>query len=478
MIKYALSVKQALLFTDLSLIGCKDKYFKRTLDIDYIFPECLIRGDGILWNYDNDIAFDEAILKNRTLNEAVKYFNTSLEKTTEDLEKVTSKIIKSKKFNSQNKKDLEFLFNQYIEAYLLNMPFLFHFWNIENLIISQLKQDFKNIFGEKSSEEKLQQVLTPSKETYFSKERKSLEKIAIYLSKKPNGEKLENMIKEHLNKFAFTSFVLMLGKPHNEEDILNRVKELLKEDLKKKVSNRQRKERRDRGEINKILKRLHSQKDVYKRVLLAQELMFWKNQRLDILFKCDLEVKTLFGLVAALMELSYEELVYLRYEELKLWFKSGKLPSKQEIGKRMESYALHLKNGKIFLYTDKSKYPQIEVDSKKEAISESNRIIEGKIAYKGRVKGKVRIVNSVDDAKSVRRGEVLVTKMTRPEMIIGLEKAIAFVTDEGGMLSHAAIVSREMKKPCVVGTKIATLVFKNGDLIEIDANKGFIRKLS
>jgi len=59
-----------------------------------------------------------------------------------------------------------------------------------------------------------------------------------------------------------------------------------------------------------------------------------------------------------------------------------------------------------------------------------------------------------------------------------MEKAAAFVTDEGGMTCHAAIVAREMKKPCIVGTKIATQILKNGDLIEIDANKGIVKILN
>ena len=73
---------------------------------------------------------------------------------------------------------------------------------------------------------------------------------------------------------------------------------------------------------------------------------------------------------------------------------------------------------------------------------------------------------------------VLVTSMTRPEMVVAMEKAAAIVTDEGGITSHAAIVSRELKIPCIIGTKIATRILKNGDLVEVDAFKGIVRKIS
>ena len=67
--------------------------------------------------------------------------------------------------------------------------------------------------------------------------------------------------------------------------------------------------------------------------------------------------------------------------------------------------------------------------------------------------------------------------MTRPEFIPLIRKAAAIVTDAGGILCHAAIVAREMKKPCIVGTKVATKAFKDGDLVEVDANKGVVKIL-
>ena len=65
--------------------------------------------------------------------------------------------------------------------------------------------------------------------------------------------------------------------------------------------------------------------------------------------------------------------------------------------------------------------------------------------------------------------------MTTPNFIPALERAIAFVTDEGGVTCHTAIIAREMKKPCIVGTKIATKAIKDGDYIEVDADKGIVK---
>ena len=67
--------------------------------------------------------------------------------------------------------------------------------------------------------------------------------------------------------------------------------------------------------------------------------------------------------------------------------------------------------------------------------------------------------------------------MTRPEYIGAMRKAAGFITDEGGITCHAAIISREMRKPCVIGTKNATKILKDGDLVQVDAVHGVVRIL-
>ena len=79
--------------------------------------------------------------------------------------------------------------------------------------------------------------------------------------------------------------------------------------------------------------------------------------------------------------------------------------------------------------------------------------------------------------KKIKNGDVMVSIQTMPELLPAMKKAAAFVTDMGGITSHAAIVSREMKTPCIVGTRVATKVLRDGDLVEVDANKGIVRKI-
>ena len=80
--------------------------------------------------------------------------------------------------------------------------------------------------------------------------------------------------------------------------------------------------------------------------------------------------------------------------------------------------------------------------------------------------------------KKITKGDILVTGMTLPDYIPSMKKAAAIITNEGGITCHAAIVSRELGKPCIIGTKNATTIIKDGDMIEVRANHGTVRILT
>jgi phosphohistidine swiveling domain-containing protein len=111
----------------------------------------------------------------------------------------------------------------------------------------------------------------------------------------------------------------------------------------------------------------------------------------------------------------------------------------------------------------------------KQHVSEEVNILKGEVGSRGKVTGTVRIILSPSEFGNFKKGEVLVAPMTRPEYVPLMRQSIAIVTDEGGITCHAAIVSRELKLPCIIGTKIATKVLKDGDLVEVDANLGVIK---
>ncbi|MCT8336749.1 phosphoenolpyruvate synthase [Methanoculleus sp. Afa-1] len=101
-------------------------------------------------------------------------------------------------------------------------------------------------------------------------------------------------------------------------------------------------------------------------------------------------------------------------------------------------------------------------------------LVEGQGASPGVVSGRVVIVRDVKDTSAVKDGDIMVTKMTNPDMVPAMRRVSAIVTDEGGMTCHAAIVSRELGTPAVVGTKKATKLLRDGQVVTVDGEKGII----
>ncbi|WP_435317417.1 phosphoenolpyruvate synthase [Haloarchaeobius sp. TZWSO28] len=103
-------------------------------------------------------------------------------------------------------------------------------------------------------------------------------------------------------------------------------------------------------------------------------------------------------------------------------------------------------------------------------------LVQGLGSSPGVASGKARIVKKLDQLDKVGEGDIIVTEMTTPDMVPAMKRAAGIVTDEGGMTSHAAIVSRELGVPAVVGAGNATSTLDDGQLITIDGDKGTIRE--
>jgi phosphohistidine swiveling domain-containing protein/DNA-binding Xre family transcriptional regulator len=119
-----------------------------------------------------------------------------------------------------------------------------------------------------------------------------------------------------------------------------------------------------------------------------------------------------------------------------------------------------------------------EMFQKVEVKKEIQKTFSGQVASRGYAKGIAKIVLDKKDFGKINEGDILVTSMTRPEFLPVIKKATGIITNEGGITCHAAIISRELGKPCIIGTKIATQLIKDGDVVEVRANHGTIRILS
>lgn len=117
-----------------------------------------------------------------------------------------------------------------------------------------------------------------------------------------------------------------------------------------------------------------------------------------------------------------------------------------------------------------------EIKKAEDQIEEKKVLLAGSAASPGIGWGAVVLVKSKKEIGKVKQGDILVTSMTTPDFVPAMKKVSAIVTDKGGLTSHAAIVSRELGVPCIVGTETATKVLRNGEVVTVDGGKGKVYK--
>ena len=122
--------------------------------------------------------------------------------------------------------------------------------------------------------------------------------------------------------------------------------------------------------------------------------------------------------------------------------------------------------------------PITTIETRSDEIKEikGDPILKGLAASPGIASGKIKIIENLDDLDKIQKGDILVTKMTNPDMVVTMQKSAAIITDEGGLTAHAAIVSREMGIPCIVGTGEATTKLKDNEIITVNGFSGKIYK--
>jgi pyruvate,water dikinase len=132
-----------------------------------------------------------------------------------------------------------------------------------------------------------------------------------------------------------------------------------------------------------------------------------------------------------------------------------------------------VEKGKVYLVQTRA-VTVLAKEKRAQGAVEEAPIVKGLGSSPGMGSGPVRLVLDVKDLGRVKRGDVLVTRMTTPDYVPSMIKTAGIVTDEGGMTSHAAIVSRELGAPCVVGTSTATKVLREGMMVSVDGSKGLV----
>lgn len=292
------------------------------------------------------------------------------------------------------------------------------------------------------------------------------------------NKKIIRILENHLKRFCWTTYVYE-GPATQFENLIECLKELLLKKINpdKKIKEILKSEKDLALKQKKIIKALEP--DIYhlKIIKLAQDVGHIKALRREQQSHSYYLIEGLLKEIAKRLNITVKQLRFILPEELGIILKGKERTDINKINQRIKLCILSLENGnKIKLLTG-NQAEQFKKNIKEEKIDFNMKEIYGQTACTGKVKGRVKIINTPEDMAKMKDKDILVSFATNPNLMPAIRKASAIITDEGGLTCHAAIVSRELNIPCVVGLKIITQILKDGDLVEVDANKGVVRKI-
>lgn len=287
-----------------------------------------------------------------------------------------------------------------------------------------------------------------------------------------NSEVVNKLLKKHSEEYGWLGTRWQFENSWNIDDIKLRVKRYLDGNPEKQLSDVL--QPREEAEIatKEFIQKFNLSADEKEFIDLVKEFVFLRTFRTESLARANYLVKPFLQEASEILKVDREDIVFLSVDEI-IDSINKRIEYTNIIKQRKNGHYMILCDDVIEIFTEDERLLVDELNIFNFGIGEGDKIT-GQIAWRGIAKGKVKIVKDQKDISKVKDGDILVAVMTFPNYIPAMEKASAFVTDEGGILCHAAIVSREMKKPCIIGTKTATKLLKDGDLIEVDANNGFV----
>jgi phosphohistidine swiveling domain-containing protein len=298
--------------------------------------------------------------------------------------------------------------------------------------------------------------------------------------KKIKKDVIEKELKKWLSQYGHIP-ANFCDEPWSLVDAKNQLREMLRKDCRQELLNFK-KEHLEKVKAAKALLKKINNSEVTMLARALQEGTFLNEYRKNKISKASVMVREIFKKIKVMAGLkSWQDCFYLTAFEIKDILSGKKVDAKKIIRARKVVAFLVGDNGAVKFLSKSATMKLLKniksIHSNKEKAAKALENIKGVGASRGKVRGIVKVILGANDFSKLKPGDILVAAMTSVDFVPIMKKAAAFITNEGGITSHASIVAREMNKPCIIGTKIATKVLHDGDMVEVDADKGAVKIL-
>lgn len=337
----------------------------------------------------------------------------------------------------------------FCRAYCHYMPAILIIYRVEDRLEKHVYKLLSKKISSQQTKKLLHQLNTPLQDNFYKQEAYDL-------------VTTKNLV-SHVKKYQWINSRYGERNPYTIEQAKARLSEINKEEFLKNYHLEKSNLRQTISYAKKIL----GFEDCHF-IDFMQFILYYRTQRTDIVNKSMYLFLPKLKKLAKEKNLTYKQLIYCTSDEIL----SDKIPPIKIINERIRDHAMVMEDGVIRCVIGRESQ---KIKEKFQDKIGNIKQFAGMIASSGIAKGPAKIIFDRRDFSKIKSGDILVTSMTTPDMIAIMKKAAAFVTDEGGITCHAAIVAREMQKPCIIGTKIATRVLRDGDYVEANANNGIIK---
>lgn len=249
-----------------------------------------------------------------------------------------------------------------------------------------------------------------------------------------------------------------------------------KEEIDKEINNKRLVLAKAEEDKQKAIKELNLDEEFKEVIKILERIAIFHDERKESLVAPVYYRIPLKDEIAKRFGITRFDLNWLIPEEIVGALDRGRLSDidKDKIKKRCQKCAMYSTKEKSVVVVGKEVDELVDKLVEKEESDE----VKGTTASTGTAKGIVRVLDSPKDIIKMEKGNILVASGTTPDYVPAMKLAGAIITNEGGITSHAAIVSRELNVPCIIGTKNATSILKDGDIVKVDANKGIVKILN
>ncbi len=289
---------------------------------------------------------------------------------------------------------------------------------------------------------------------------------------------LLDRLSRHIRDYSWINTDDIFGRPWNELDLIARLKHLVREDCKRRLDLAIDRQTKREEEYQRLIRDMRFDKDFLQLVEISRVNSHLRTHRTEVYVKAFHQFSSLATEIAGRVGLRYGDALYCSIDELEEAIELHRPIAESIIADRRDGMAYIMVDRRVRQFFGQEAIRLALTAGLQEDKPVGLQQITGTIANMGLVRGYAKIVHDISELGKVREGDILVASMTIPEFVPAMEKAEAFITDEGGITCHAAILSREMNVPCIIGTEIATRVLRDGDFVEVDANKGIVRILA